>query len=108
MVFLGKTTDYVLHIGATEDTLKTAKRLRKNMTEPEKILWNELKNRKLKRLKFRRQHPLLFYIADFYCHGQRLVIEIDGGVPPSTPPPAGGANSIDLYLHGARCRSHSP
>ena len=50
------------------------------MTEPEKILWNELKNRKVKRLKFRRQHPLLFYIADFYCHELRLVIEVDGGV----------------------------
>ncbi len=80
MVFLGKTTDYVLHLGANEGTLKTAKRLRKNMTETEKILWNELKNRKVKGLKFRRQHPLLFYIADFYCHEQRLVIEIDGGV----------------------------
>ena len=80
MVFLGKTTDYVLHLWANEGTLKTAKRLRKNMTETEKILWNELKNRKVKGLKFRRQHPLLFYIADFYCHEQRLVIEIDGGV----------------------------
>ena len=80
MVFLGKTTDYVLHLGANEGTLKTAKRLRKNMTETEKILWNELKNRKVKGLKFRRQHPSLFYIADFYCHEQRLVIEIDGGV----------------------------
>ena len=29
-------------------------------------------------LKFRRQHPLHFYIADFYCHEQRLVVEIDG------------------------------
>ena len=50
------------------------------MTEAEKILWNELRSRKVKGLKFRRQHPLLFYIADFYCHEQRLVIEIVGGI----------------------------
>ncbi|MCK5839013.1 MAG: endonuclease domain-containing protein [Bacteroidales bacterium] len=80
MAFLGKTTDYLLHLGANEGTLKTANHLRKNMTEAEKILWNELKNRKVKGLKFRRQHPLHFYIADFYCHEQRLVIEVDGGV----------------------------
>ena len=45
-----------------------------------KILWDELKGRKLNGLKFRRQHPLRFYIADFYCHEQQLVIEIDGGI----------------------------
>ncbi len=80
MVFLGKTTDYVLHLGANEETLKTAKRLRNNMTKSEKILWNELKNRKVKGLKFRRQQPLHFYIADFHCHEKCLVIEVDGGV----------------------------
>ena len=80
MVFLGKTTDYLLHLGANEETLKSAKRLRKNMTETEEILWKELKNRKVNGLKFRRQHPLHFYIADFYYHEQRLVIEIDGGI----------------------------
>ena len=47
MVFLGKTKAYVLHLGANEETLKTAKRLRKNMTKAETILWNELKNRKV-------------------------------------------------------------
>jgi len=30
--------------------------------------------------KFRRQHPILYYIADFYCHEYRLVIEVDGGI----------------------------
>lgn len=40
MAFLGKTIDYLLHLGSYEETLKTAKRLRKTMTEAEKILWN--------------------------------------------------------------------
>ena len=39
MVFLDKTIDYVLHIGANEKTHKAAKWLMKNMTEAEKILW---------------------------------------------------------------------
>jgi cyclase len=51
-----------------------AKALRKNMTETEKILWNYLKAG-VAGLKFRRQHPVGLYIADFYCHPIRLVIE---------------------------------
>jgi len=50
------------------------------MTGAEKILWKELKNRNLNGLKFRRQHPIHFYIADFYCHEKRLVIEVDGEI----------------------------
>ena len=50
------------------------------MTEAETILWNELKNRKFNGLKFRRQHPIQQYIADFYCHEKRLVIEVDGDI----------------------------
>ncbi len=56
-----------------------AKALRKNMTETEKILWNYLKAG-VAGLKFRRQHPLGLYIADFYCHPIRLVIELDGRI----------------------------
>ena len=80
MAFLGKTIDYILHLNADEGTFKTAHRLRKNLTEAEKLLWAELRNRKIMGLKFRRQHPLHYYIADFYCHEQRLVIEIDGEI----------------------------
>ena len=80
MVYLGKTISNLLHLEADEDIKKTALRLRKNLTEAEKILWIELKNRKLEGLKFRRQHPLHYYVADFYCHEQRLVIEVDGQI----------------------------
>jgi very-short-patch-repair endonuclease len=42
-------------------------------------MWNLLKEGKLLHSKFRRQHPISTFIADFYSHGLRLVIEIDGG-----------------------------
>ena len=53
--------------------------LRKNATLAENILWKELSNKKLKGYKFRRQHKVGPYIADFYCHKAGLVIEVDGG-----------------------------
>jgi cyclase len=43
------------------------------------ILWGILKN-KFPTLKFRRQHPVSNYIADLYCHSQKLIIEIDGSI----------------------------
>jgi len=57
-----------------------ARRLRTNSTAAEAILWAALRNRKLSGAKFRRQHPLGRYIADFYCHEVLLVIELDGSV----------------------------
>lgn len=56
-----------------------AKVLRGKMTPAEKLLWEELRGKKFMGLKFRRQHPVLVYIADFYCHSIKLIIEIDGG-----------------------------
>jgi very-short-patch-repair endonuclease len=47
------------------------------MTPCEKILWQHLRTNNLAGLRFRRQHPIRFYIADFYCHAARLVIEVD-------------------------------
>lgn len=58
---------------------ENAKALRKNMTEAEKVLWGYLKGG-IDGLKFRRQHPIGFYIADFYCHAVKLVIELDGKI----------------------------
>ena len=57
-----------------------AKELRQELTPAEKILWEALRNRQLGGLKFRRQHPLGPFIADFYCAEKRLVVEIDGGI----------------------------
>ncbi|MCC6838167.1 MAG: DUF559 domain-containing protein, partial [Bacteroidia bacterium] len=51
---------------------------RSNPTEAENALWNLLKGKKLENYKFRRQHIIGKYIADFVCLSQKLVIEIDG------------------------------
>jgi len=56
-----------------------AKELRNRSTDAEVVLWDRLKQKSLG-CKFRRQHPLSFYIADFYCHQHRLVIEVDGSI----------------------------
>jgi very-short-patch-repair endonuclease len=65
---------------AKPDIFSKAKELRKSMTVAEEILWKHLRNNKLNGLKFRRQHPLDIFIADFYCHNKRLIIELDGGI----------------------------
>ncbi|NVO10328.1 MAG: endonuclease domain-containing protein [Bacteroidales bacterium] len=57
---------------------ETRKHLRRNMTEAELILWSMLKDKKLRGRKFRRQHSIGYYIADFYCPSEKLVIELDG------------------------------
>lgn len=57
-----------------------ARRLRREATAVEKALWSRLRNRRLMGAKFRRQHPLGRYIADFYCEEANLVIELDGGI----------------------------
>ena len=51
--------------------------LRHNMTEPEKQLWQILRNSQMG-VKFRRQHGIGHYIVDFYCVELKLVIEVDG------------------------------
>ncbi|HLJ01620.1 MAG TPA: DUF559 domain-containing protein [Bradyrhizobium sp.] len=56
-----------------------ARRLRKNSTDAERLLWSELRNHRLNGVGFRRQVPVEKYVADFVCHAARLVIELDGG-----------------------------
>jgi len=64
--------------GASAQVFSNAEKLRNSMTNAEKLLWEELKQNKFDGLKFRRQHPIQNYIADFYCHKHKLVIEVDG------------------------------
>jgi len=54
-----------------------ARKLRKSMSLPEAMLWQRLRGSQLG-MKFRRQHPIGPYVADFYCGEARLVVEIDG------------------------------
>ena len=64
--------------GAPSDSFTKAQFLRRNETKAEKLLWEKLRNNQLGGLKFRRQHPVNIYIADFYCHKFKLIIELDG------------------------------
>ncbi len=66
-----------------------ARRLRKNMTFEEKLLWQKLRGRKFFGLKFLRQHPIvydlinykpLFFIPNFYCASKNIIIEVDGKI----------------------------
>lgn len=50
------------------------------MTNPELILWERLKGKQMLGFRFRPQHPIDIFIADFYCHPLKLVIEVDGGI----------------------------
>jgi len=65
--------------GTPPQIFEMANQLRKNMTEAEKMLWSHLKSG-VNGLKFRRQHPIGVYVADFYCHKMKWVIELDGSV----------------------------
>jgi very-short-patch-repair endonuclease len=69
-----------MYFNTTSSTLEAARILRKNMTRYENILWEKLKGKKVCKLRFRRQHPIDFFIADFYCHEVKLVVEIDGPI----------------------------
>ena len=60
-------------------TRTRARTLRRNATEAESRLWKTLRDRRLADCKFRRQHPIGPYIADFASIPHRLVIEADGG-----------------------------
>lgn len=58
----------------------TARELRQKATEAEKLLWDRLRRKHVSGLKFRRQHPIKFYVVDFCCPRVHLIVELDGSV----------------------------
>lgn len=58
---------------------RLVREMRQRQTESEALLWERLRGRQVGGLKFRRQHPIGRFIADFYCSDARLIVEIDGG-----------------------------
>ncbi len=68
-----------MYYGASNLIFQKAEELRSRMTPAEEILWKHIHINEWK-LKFRRQHPIWNYIADFYCHKVKLVIELDGKI----------------------------
>ncbi|MDO8612107.1 MAG: endonuclease domain-containing protein [Dehalococcoidia bacterium] len=59
--------------------MAVARKLRREQTEAERLLWSRLRNRQLENVKFRRQQPLGPYVVDFVSLEQTLVVEVDGG-----------------------------
>ena len=67
-----------MFFGSKPVTFIRARNLRENMTNAELILWNRIRNNQLLGFRFKAQHPVAGFIADFYCHKAKLVIEADG------------------------------
>ena len=55
------------------------RKLRRNPTNAEELVWRFLRNRQLMSLKFRRQYSVNKYVLDFYCSEIKFAIELDGG-----------------------------
>ena len=66
-------------------SIARARTLRKNLTDAENRLWYLLRDRRFQNYRFRRQHPVGKYIADFACTKYRLIIEADGGQHAESP-----------------------
>ncbi|WP_243348669.1 endonuclease domain-containing protein [Parabacteroides sp. FAFU027] len=64
---------------AKPELYEKAKVLRNKMTPAEVVLWDRIRNNQLG-VRFKPQHPIDIFIADFYCHKFKLVIEIDGEI----------------------------
>jgi len=72
-----RTKERTMFYNAFPGIFQKAEMLRKNMTDAEKILWQRLRRNQLG-VRFKAQHPIERFIADFYCHKAKLVIELDG------------------------------
>jgi very-short-patch-repair endonuclease len=77
--------------------VEKARVLRGKQTRAETIMWELLRDRRCANLKFRRQHQIGDYIADFYCDEKKLVVELDGPVHDGTKQ-AKKDKSRDAYL----------
>jgi very-short-patch-repair endonuclease len=65
--------------GAKPVTFERARLMRENMTDGELALWARLKQNQLG-VRFKPQHPVAFFIVDFYCHELQLALEVDGPI----------------------------
>src|ERR1043166_502100 len=61
------------------DKVSFARRLCRNQTDAERVLWFRFRDRRLNGLKFKRQVPIDKYVVDFCCAEAKLIVELDGG-----------------------------
>src|SRR5215813_8710232 len=59
--------------------IRAARRLRRDQTDAERVLWFRLRDRRLAGWKFRRQAPIDRYVVDFVCTDAGVIVELDGG-----------------------------
>jgi very-short-patch-repair endonuclease len=78
MVYMGKAIKKDMYFSAKPELFRRALKMRKNPTSGEEAMWKLLRRFRKEGSVFRRQHPIDFFIADFYCHRLRLEIEVDG------------------------------
>jgi len=74
-----RTNQPEMFYGAKRKIFQNAEVLRSNMTISEKLLWERLNKSQLG-VRFKAQHPIDLFVADFYCHKYKLVVEIDGEI----------------------------
>ena len=74
-----------------------ARKLRRDQTDAEKLLWSRLRSRQLEDAKFVRQFPIGPYVADFACRSLMLVIELDGGQHADNPADAARTKIIESF-----------
>jgi very-short-patch-repair endonuclease len=63
----------------TRVSTEPARRLRRNQTDAERLLWFRLRDRRLAGWKFKRQVPIDRFVVDFLCADAKLIVEPDGG-----------------------------
>ncbi|MDP2327271.1 MAG: endonuclease domain-containing protein [Dehalococcoidia bacterium] len=80
-----------------------ARSLRRQPAQGERELWDAVRDRRFRGLKFRRQQPFGPFVVDFYCHDLRLAVELDGGVHRSPTQAAfDRRRQASLESHGVR------
>ena len=80
MGIIKKVIEKNMFFGAKAELFTMALQMRKNPTEVERAMWKIFRKFRQSGFPFHRQHPIEFYIVDFYCHNLRLVIEVDGEI----------------------------
>ena len=74
------TIERGMFYGVKPHIFKKAEQLRRNMTKCETLLWKRINDKKILWCRFKAQHPIDIFIADFYCHALQLVVELDGEI----------------------------
>ena len=89
--------------GIPKDHFERARQLRREMSPPERVLWSRLQNEQVG-IKFRRQHPIGPYIADFYSRDAGLVVEVDGSQHYESEEAIGYDKERDEYMQNLGLR----